>query len=45
MMEVPLTVGSLIEHHKRYHAGTEIISLETIGRQTTGGQTTVFTFS
>lgn len=35
MMEMPLTIGSLIEHAERYHPRTEIISVETSGEQTT----------
>lgn len=31
MMTMPLTVGSLIEHAERYHAGTDIVSVETAG--------------
>ena len=35
MMEMPLTIGSLIEHAERYHPKTEIISVETSGERTT----------
>ncbi|MBB3992803.1 fatty-acyl-CoA synthase [Sulfitobacter undariae] len=35
MMEMPLTIGSLITHAERYHAKTEIISVETSGERTT----------
>ena len=35
MMEMPLTIGSLIEHAERYHARTEIVSVETSGEKTT----------
>lgn len=31
MMQMPLTVGSLIEHAGRYHRDTEIVSVETTG--------------
>lgn len=35
MMEMPLTIGSLIEHAERYHTKTEIVSVETSGERTT----------
>lgn len=35
MMEMPLTIGSLIAHAERYHPTTEIISVETSGERTT----------
>ena len=35
MMEMPLTIGSLIEHAERHHPHTEIVSVETTGEQTT----------
>lgn len=35
MMEMPLTIGSLIEHAERYHRLTEIVSVETSGERTT----------
>lgn len=35
MMEMPLTIGSLIEHAERYHTLTEIVSVETSGERTT----------
>ncbi len=31
MMYQPLTVGSLIDHAMQYHAGTEVVSVETSG--------------
>lgn len=31
MMTMPLTVGSLADHAGRYHAATEIASVETTG--------------
>ena len=31
MMHMPLTISSLIDHAGRYHAGTEIVSVETTG--------------
>ncbi len=31
MMYQPLTVGSLIDHAMHYHAGTEVVSVETTG--------------
>lgn len=34
-MEMPLTIGSLIEHAERYHTKTEIVSVETSGERTT----------
>ena len=40
MMHMPLTIGSLIDHAGRYHAGTEIVSALTEGgfeRTTWGG--------
>jgi fatty-acyl-CoA synthase len=41
MMEMPLTIGSLIEHAERYHSHTEIVSVETTGEQTTSNWGTV----
>ena len=41
MMEMPLTIGSLIEHAERYHETTEIISVETSGERTTSNWGTV----
>ncbi|MDO6709731.1 long-chain fatty acid--CoA ligase [Aliiglaciecola sp. 2_MG-2023] len=35
MMEMPLTISSLIAHAERYHSATEIISVETTGERTT----------
>lgn len=35
MMEMPLTIGSLIAHAERYHTNTEIISVETTGERIT----------
>lgn len=35
MMEMPLTIGSLIEHAERYHTATEIVSVETSGERST----------
>jgi len=35
MMEMPLTIGSLIQHAERYHTKTEIVSVETSGERTT----------
>lgn len=35
MMEMPLTIGSLITHAERYHSATQIISVETTGGRTT----------
>lgn len=35
MMEMPLTISSLIAHAERYHTKTEIISVETTGERTT----------
>ncbi|WP_426369574.1 long-chain fatty acid--CoA ligase [Pseudocolwellia sp. HL-MZ7] len=35
MMEMPLTIGSLIAHAERYHTHTEIISVETTGERIT----------
>ncbi len=41
MMEMPLTIGSLIEHAERYHAKTEIVSVETSGARTMSNWGTV----
>ena len=34
MMEMPLTIHSLIDHGARYHGDTEIVSVETDGSKT-----------
>ena len=31
MMHQQLTIGSMIDHAARYHAGTEVVSVETAG--------------
>ncbi|MEM6373442.1 MAG: long-chain fatty acid--CoA ligase [Pseudomonadota bacterium] len=31
MMNFPLTIGSLVDHAARYHGGTEIVSVNTLG--------------
>lgn len=40
MMHMPLTIGSIIDHGARFHAGGTIVSVETTGgvEQTTWGQ-------